>query len=151
MRKEWFVLALRKYNPLLNWGVFSSEYFTTESVTQGLSKVNTLPQPVSCSGPCDGTLSHSQPTSRPASEPLSLHQTGRQRDRQGNRHTGSKPVNQPASDSTSINPVDQLVSRSGKSVTARGDLALTEQHTCNANEDVHWSPGATPSRLTPAV
>lgn len=85
--KKRFVLAdlsLQKYNLLLTWGVFSNECFTTVSVTQGLSKVNTLPQSVSWLGPSDGILYRGQLT-------FSCQQ-GRRRDWQW--HQISTPVSQ---------------------------------------------------------
>lgn len=67
--------------------------------------------------------------SRSAREPLSLRLTGGQ--------AGKQPSSQSNGDSTSISLADQLVSRSGKSVTAGGGLAHAARR--NAQEDVRQS------------
>lgn len=107
-------LSLQKYNLVLNWGVFSRDCFTTESVTQGVSKVNTLPQPVSCLGPCDGILYHSQPACLPACQWAARIMFDWQPDRQAWKlahwQTSSLLTNQWFNQNQTRRPVSQLLS-----------------------------------------
>lgn len=123
MLKKGFVLTIWACKNITNsWTqLFSS--VSQQSVTQGVSKVSTLPQPVSCASLSDGSLYHYQFTSQPASRRFSLHLSGQQAGNQA-----SLATSQSVSDLTRIKPAEQFVNRPGKSVQTRGGLASEGWH-----------------------
>lgn len=143
---------LRKYNPVLNWGVFFSQCFTTESVTHSVSEVKTLPQLVSCLGRCDGILCHGQLTHRPAVQPTNSSAYSGLAAEATTTQAINWPSNQPGNH-TGIKPVERLVSRTGKPVTVGGGgggLAHAQQRSTNTQikAEVHaYTVGAHSSCL----